>query len=65
MRGRRAGSDFFIVLSFDKKTNNYYLEMYSWSGKDVMDKEIILESKHFLKISIELDDTRSNASILI
>ena len=65
MRAGKNGSDFIIVLSFDKKTNKYYLEMYCWSNKDVMDKQFILESKHFLNISIELDDTRSNASILI
>ena len=65
MRGRKSGGDFFIVLSFDKKTNNYYLEMYRWSNKDVIDKQFILESKHLLDISVELDDTRANASILI
>ena len=65
MRGRRAEADLFIVLSFDKKTNKYFLEMFSWSSNEVVDKEFIFESKNRLEISVELDDTRRNASILV
>ena len=39
--------------------------MFSWLSKGVLDKSFIFESKNRVEISVELDDTRKNASILI
>ena len=58
--------DFFIVLSFDKRNNHYYLEMYRYAQiPNIVDKEFLFESKERLEIQVELNEGRRLASILV
>ena len=58
--------DFFIVLSFDKRNNHYYLEMYRYAQiPNIVDKQFLFESKERLEIQVELNEGRRLASILV
>ena len=58
--------DFSIVLSFDKRNNHYYLEMYRYAQiPNIVDKEFLFESKERIEIQVELNEGRRLASILV
>ena len=57
--------DFFILVTLDRTTNNYYLELYHVDDCDIKDKRLLFKSNDNVIVNIEHCDDRRFFSIFV